>query len=606
MKERSLKKRFRYWLDRRMANGTSGMVKLLVTTVLGSVLIVSLLVLAFGLHKDGKSFLAIFWDNFRSAMSSSFPSSESGGLLYIVLYTFLGLIGMIFTGMLIGIFSGGIRGKLIALQKDNPQIVEHGHTVILGFRYGEYALLEQLVKSSGHRKRTIVVAEKLERTDMEDAVRQNVKVPKNVRLTFIKADITNPKALECCAIQNADNLIIHVPDRGLAVKALLAVSADLRGSESWPRTVVSFESDSSMLPTNMLEENHIETLHTANVVARTIARAATQTGVFEAFMEIINFNGFEFYFHAIPKAEGLTFGQVYLSAYNGTVAGIFRGGRVILHPEPSTVLEKTDLFIVFEEEQWNIELDSPQTVEMPKKAVRPAPPEISEIVIIGSNNEILTIINELPDNIGTIKLAGITADQRNASLPDSSEFSSEIEGDYRSLDSERVMYDIVKDAPHIIVLSDRKKSPEDADTDVIIRIMKLRDIKKKYSLEFTITAEIRCENNRKLLNYETGDDFIVATDMSSMILAQICEEPRRNALFAEFLDEEGSEIYLKTPEQLGIDTAGLTNLELKTRLYAMGYILLGFKTTEDPFIPYVKDGPSDLKPGDGLIVIGEE
>ena len=61
MKERSLKKRFRYWLDRRMAKGTSGMVKLLVTTVLGSVLIVSLLVLAFGLHKDGKSFLAIFW-----------------------------------------------------------------------------------------------------------------------------------------------------------------------------------------------------------------------------------------------------------------------------------------------------------------------------------------------------------------------------------------------------------------------------------------------------------------------------------------------------------------------------------------------------------------
>ncbi|MBQ3931589.1 MAG: hypothetical protein II725_04850 [Firmicutes bacterium] len=606
MKERSLKKRFRYWLDRRMANGTSGMVKLLVTTVLGSVLIVSLLVLAFGLHKDGKSFLAIFWDNFRSAMSSSFPSSESGGILYIILYTFLGLIGMIFTGMLIGIFSGGIRGKLIALQKDNPQIVEHGHTVILGFRYGEYALLEQLIKASGRRRRTIVVAEKLERTDMEDAVRQNIKVPKNVRLTFIKADITNPNSLECCAIQNADNLIIHVPDRGLAVKALLAVSADLRGSESWPKTVVSFESERSMLPTNMLEENHIETLHTANVVARTIARAATQTGVFEAFMEIINFNGFEFYFHAIPKAEGLTFGQVYLSAYNGTVAGIYRGGRVILDPEPSTVLEKTDLFIVFEEEQWNIELNDPQNVEMPKKSVRPAPPEIPEIVIIGFSNELLTIINELPDNINKITLAGISADQRNASLPDSSEFSSEIEGDYRSLDSERVLYDVVKDAPHIIVLSDRKKSPEDADTDVIMRIMKLRDIKKKYGLGFTITAEIRCENNRKLLNYETGDDFIVATDMSSMILAQICEDPRRNALFAEFLDEEGSEIYLKTPEQLGIKTEGLTNLELRAQLYAMGYILLGFKTSEDPFIPYVKDGPVELEPGDGLVVIGEE
>ena len=104
---------------------------------------------------------------------------------------------MVFTGMLIGIFSGGIRGKLLALQKNNPQIVEYGHTVILGFRYGEYALLEQLIKAAGRTRRSIIVAEKFERTDMEDAVRQNVQVPKNVRLTFIKADITNPNNLEC-------------------------------------------------------------------------------------------------------------------------------------------------------------------------------------------------------------------------------------------------------------------------------------------------------------------------------------------------------------------------------------------------------------------------
>ena len=112
----SLRQRFRYWLDRRMAQGTSSMVKLLVLTVLGSVLLVTVLVMAFGLHKEGKSFLAVLWDNLRSAMSSSFPSSESGTLLYIVLYTFLGLIGMVFTGMLIGIFSSSIRGRLLALQ----------------------------------------------------------------------------------------------------------------------------------------------------------------------------------------------------------------------------------------------------------------------------------------------------------------------------------------------------------------------------------------------------------------------------------------------------------------------------------------------------------
>ena len=605
-KKISFRQKFRYWLDRRMAKGTSGMVKLLVTTVLGSVLIVSLLVLAFGLHKEGKSFLAIFWDNFRSAMSSSFPSSESGGILYIILYTFLGLIGMVFTGMLIGIFSGGIRGKLIALQKNNPQIVERGHTVVLGFRFGEYALLEQLIKAAGRSRRTIVVADRFERTDMEDAVRQNIKVPRNVRLTFIKADVTNPNELECCAIPNAENMIINVTEKGQAVKTLLSLSAVLKESAAWPRTVVSFESERSQLPTNMLDENHIETLHTSNVVARTIARAATQTGVFEAFMEIINFNGFEFYFEALPKAEGLTFGQVYLSGSNGTVAGIFRDGKVILNPDPSMPVQADDLFIIFEEDHWNLELSDPQNVELPKKTARPPLAEIPEIVIIGINNEITTIINELPDNIKTIKLAGIKPDEKASGLPDDSEFASAIEAVFRNISREKVLYEIVKDAPHIIVLSDRKKSAEDADTDVMMRIMKLRDIKKKYKLPFTITAEIRSENNRRLLNYEVGDDFIVASDMSSMILAQVAEEPRRSALFAEFLDEEGSEIYLKKPEDLGIDITDITFRDLRTQLYAMGYILLGIKTAEDPFIPYEKEGPAGLEPGDGLVVIGED
>ena len=54
-KKTSLKKRFRYWLDFRMAKGTASMVKLLLTTVLSSVTIVTILVLVFNLYKEGKT-----------------------------------------------------------------------------------------------------------------------------------------------------------------------------------------------------------------------------------------------------------------------------------------------------------------------------------------------------------------------------------------------------------------------------------------------------------------------------------------------------------------------------------------------------------------------
>ena len=107
-----------------MASGTASMVKLLLTLVLTAVIFVTALVLLFHLQADGKSAIAVFWDNLRSAMSSSFPSSDSGSLLYILLYTLLGLTGMVFTGMLIGIFSSTIRGRIIALQEENPEIIE--------------------------------------------------------------------------------------------------------------------------------------------------------------------------------------------------------------------------------------------------------------------------------------------------------------------------------------------------------------------------------------------------------------------------------------------------------------------------------------------------
>ena len=122
-KKITLWQRFRYWLDYRMVRGTVSMVKLLLVLVLTAVIFVTLLTRLFHLA-DGKSLIAAFWDNLRSAMSSSFPASDSGPLLYIILYTLLGLTGMVFTGMLIGIFSSTIRGRIIALQEENPEIIE--------------------------------------------------------------------------------------------------------------------------------------------------------------------------------------------------------------------------------------------------------------------------------------------------------------------------------------------------------------------------------------------------------------------------------------------------------------------------------------------------
>lgn len=603
----TLRQRFRYWLDRRMAQGTSSMVKLLVATVLGSVLLVTGLVMAFGLHKEGKSFIAVLWDNLRSAMSSSFPSSESGTVLYIVLYTFLGLIGMVFTGMLIGIFSSSIRGRLLALQKENSPVLEKGHTVILGFRIGEYALLEQMILAAGKEKRTIVVADKYERADMEQAVRENVRIPRNVRLLFRKADVTSPAALACCHIPECRTIVVHAHERGTAVKTLLAVSSLLKGCESRPHITATVDSDEAILPPDTMQAMDLHMLHSGNMVGRIIARAATQPGVFQAFMEIISFHGHEFYFESIPKAEGLTFGQVFLSCEGGIAAGLCRAGKSDLAPDPETVIRTDDLFIIFEEEEGSVRLPKKaEETQLPARIAAPLPAPIPELVVFGANNALPMILGELPDNIETIRIAGVSKTVYDSYLEEEESFASRIVGDFRSIASDWILMDMVKSAAHLILLSDRKKQPEEADTETLLLLMRLRDIKRHTNLPFTITAEMRCENNRKLVDDKYEEDFVVATDLSSMILAQISEDTLRAGLFDDLMDEAGAEVYLKTLTELGIGAGPVSAGDLKRTLYAMDYILIGIQTKDQIFrVLGGSEVALSLSEGDRLILIGE-
>ena len=606
MKKVGLKKRFRYWIDDKMSKGTASMIKLLLFTVLSVVIVVTALVMAFDLGGDGKSLIAIFWDNLRSAMSSSFPASNSGTLLYIVLYTVLGLTGMVFTGMLVGIFSSTMRGKIIALQKENPEIIESGHRVILGFRIGEYALLSEMVAAAEGEKRTIVVVENMDREEMEQAIRKNVKIPKNIRITVIKGDPTVPNSLMCCAIPDCSVLVINTRDRGRTVKTLLAVEILLMNAEKRPKIVATVDSNITIFPRTTLKAKGISMLHSGDVVARIIAHAATQTGIYEAFMDIIDFDNCEFYFEPASALEGLSFGTAVLSASGGIVTGIYRDGEVLLNPVPDTEIKAGDLFVVFEEAMGKLSFKEPESVPSLETREAKKPDPIEEVVIFGVNTAAATVIRELPDHIQRIKLIGLTPAEKEACIPSDEEFASEITADYRNTDYEYVLTNMIRNADHIILLSDRKKKEEDADTETMLRIIRIRDIRKKYELGFTVTAEIRSENNRRLIQSEGSEDFVVATDLSSMMLAQITEDTRRVGLFNDILDEEGSEIYLKPSTDFEFPEMPIPSSELKRILYSYGYMLLGIRTEGDAFVSVPEEALITVLESDRLIVLGEE
>ena len=589
-----------------MAKGTSSMVKLLLAVVLFMAAVVTLLVVVFGQQEEGKSVLALFWDNLRAAMSTTFPASDSGSVGHIILYTLLGLTGIVFTGMLIGIFSTSMRGKLLALQTENPELLEEGHTVVLGFRPGEYALLRQLVTAAGGRKRTIAVVEKLERAETEQAIRTNVKIPKNIRLVAINASPEIAAELSCCAIGSAATVVIYTREAGRTVKTWLAVNALLKDAGKKPKIVTAVDADETDFPDDLLPRQEVSLLHTANVVARIIAHAATQPGIFEAFLDIIDFEGYEFYFEGMPELIGTPFWKALLSVNNAVAVGIYRDHRVMLDPPPDTVLRQGDLLAVFEEKPGDAKLEDPGKVKRPERSAPPPLPPIPEVVIFGLNASAATVIRELPDSVRRIRLAGLTPGGFEEYLAGEGPFVPELIPDYRSADSEEILAEMVGSASHLIVLSDRKKGEEDADTGTMMQIMRLRSLKKRRGLSFTITAEMRCENNRKLIAESGAEDIIVASDLSSMLLAQVAEDPRRLNLFNELLDEKGCEVYLKPAADFGVTGEKLTVRELRSCVYACGYIPLGIRTEKAAFRVLDDDAALHLEAGDHLVLLGRE
>ena len=128
----SLKERFGYWFDNRIARGSLGLIRFLIAVSIILAVIIAGLIILFGFNEDSEP-LAVLWDSISTVINAWMPSSEDGSPGYILLMAVCAIAGVLFTSVLIGIVTSSIEEKIIELRRGNSQVLEEGHTVILGF-----------------------------------------------------------------------------------------------------------------------------------------------------------------------------------------------------------------------------------------------------------------------------------------------------------------------------------------------------------------------------------------------------------------------------------------------------------------------------------------
>ena len=387
-----LKKRFQYWFDNRMTRGSLGLIRILIIASILIAVLMGIVIIVCGFSDEGEGG-AVIWDSIATVINAWMPSFEDGSPGYLIVMSVTAIAGVLFTSVLIGIITSAIEEKIDSLKRGNSLVLEEGHIVVLGFYPGEYTLLQQLILAAADEPACVVVAEDMDRAEMEDNIRENLDVPKNFRIVCRTADITDPASLEKCSVETCRTVIVSPTDDVTTMKAVLAVSALLE-EKGAPQIAVNaiISRNEYRFPPSLAEANNISTLQTNAILAKMIAHSCTQTGLSETFREIFNFEGSEFYLIGADEAAGLSFETLSLRLENAVPVGIGRDGRVLMAPPADTVIEASDKLLVFSERSDSARLGAEAPALPDEPALTGDAAEApTEAVIIGSN-EMLPVI----------------------------------------------------------------------------------------------------------------------------------------------------------------------------------------------------------------------
>ena len=583
MNKPTLRERFQYWFDNRMAKGSRTLIELLLLNSVG--IVVLLVVLMTLLSREG-NFFSNLWNGFVTLINAWMPEydpSDPPNILSLIFTALIAVYGILFTSILIGIVTTSIEEKVVSLRKGNSAILEKDHSVILGFTPGEYTLLREIILSFGKEPGVIVVASPADKEEMEEMIFENVEIPKHLKVICRSLDIFDPIDLQRLALKQAEEIILNPDHNEQVTKILLALGSFIEESDPVRISAILYK-DEYRLPESYARRHRMYTLQTNDTIAKMIARSCIQPGLSNVLVEVFDFQGDEFYLQKIDGIDGFTFERLSLSLDEVCPLGYMRSGTLHLNPPAEDRLKEDDQIVLFAKEKDAYRPGEMRQAILPSELLVPKShvKQKTNVCILGYNKSLKMILRELPLNVGEVMLVNPDTDEET--IQALREKFPEVDlrvSEYKQLD-DAVLISLTRQYRHIIVLSRHLEDIDEDDMRTSFLLLRLRDIRERYQLDFNITAEMRTEFNQNLIADNNYTDFIVASNMSARFLAQLSQNNELLPLFSEILSNKGNEIQLISAEELG-SKGTFTVAQLRRLCLINGFVLMGYLPAEGEY-----------------------
>jgi voltage-gated potassium channel Kch len=562
METSSWRERLRYQFDNFMSRGTVALIGGLALLSLFVIIIAGAILSMGNIRPEGVdarlSFFEAAWESMMRTLDAGTMGGDAGWGFRLVMFA-VTVGGVFIISSLIGILTSGLEGKLDELRKGHSRVIETGHTVILGWSPQIFSIISELaIANANQLKPRIVVLGDKDKMEMEDEIRANVPDLGRTRVVCRSGIPIDMVDLELVSLATARSIIVlssegENPDADV-IKTLLAITNSASRRPEPYHIVAEIRDPQNMEVARMVGKDEVELVLVGDLIARIIAQTCRQSGLSVVYTELLDFGGDEIYFKQEPTLVGKTFGEALLAYEDSAVIGLSQNGQPRLNPPMDTRFLDGDEIIAISEDDDTIKLSEKVDLSMAEKAILTKTDQENKperTLILGWNWRAPTIITELDNYVAPGSSIMVVAQ-----LPEGEAEIDRLRPGFKNqmvtfrsgdITDRRLLEELAPETyQHVVVLSySESLEKQQADSHTLITLLHLRDMANQRSVDFSIVSEMLDLRNRTLAEVTQADDFIVSDKLVSLILAQVSENKKLNAVFTDIFDPEGSEIYLK-------------------------------------------------------------
>ncbi|CAI5505042.1 unnamed protein product, partial [Closterium sp. Naga37s-1] len=266
--------------------------------------------------------------------------------------------GMLVFALMVGLVSEGISEKVDSLRKGKSDVIEHNHTLILGWSDKLASLLKQLaVANESMGGGVVVVMAERDKEEMESEISKMEFALKGTSVICRSGSPLVLADLKKVSVSTARSLIVlaEAENADAADARALRVVLSLTGVREGLRghIVVELSDLDNEALVKMVGGQQVETVVAHDVIGRLMIQCARQPGLAQIWEALLGFDNCEFYVKHWPQLAGKPFSDVLVSFPDAVPCGVRiagDGGRIWLNPDDDYVLQPDDAVMVVAED----------------------------------------------------------------------------------------------------------------------------------------------------------------------------------------------------------------------------------------------------------------